>query len=162
MPITVSCPCQNTFRVKDELAGKLIKCPYCQDPVSVPASDIGSAQATSPQYGYETAASTELPQTNPYGDQSSFPYPASQPVGQQQPHMSSLDAIAQNHQAESIQKRHAGGVNGGKVLAGVAMMVGAVIWFFLGLMGNRIFFYPPILFIIGLVAFIKGLVGSSD
>ena len=38
----------------------------------------------------------------------------------------------------------------------------AVVWFVLGLMADRIFFYPPILFVVGLVAFIKGLVGGGD
>ena len=37
------------------------------------------------------------------------------------------------------------------------MMVGAVVWFVVGLFLNIIFFYPPVLFIIGLIAFIKGL-----
>ncbi len=37
-------------------------------------------------------------------------------------------------------------------------MILAVAWFVLGLLLlNRIFFYPPIMFVIGLVAFLKGL-----
>ncbi len=44
------------------------------------------------------------------------------------------------------------------VFGGIAMMVGAVIWFFVGLQFDYVFFYPPILFIMGLIAFIKGLV----
>jgi hypothetical protein len=36
-------------------------------------------------------------------------------------------------------------------------MVIAVIWFVVGLAGGIIFFYPPVLFIIGLVALCKGL-----
>lgn len=53
-------------------------------------------------------------------------------------------------------------MNGGKVLAGVGMMVGAVVWFVLGLMADRIFFYPPVLLIIGLVTMVKGLMGHTD
>ena len=41
-------------------------------------------------------------------------------------------------------------------------MVIAVVWFGLGLAGDRIFFYPPILFLFGLVAFVRGLLGYSE
>lgn len=42
-------------------------------------------------------------------------------------------------------------------LAGVLIMVIAVVWFVCGLYMNWIFYYPPVLFIVGLIAFIKGL-----
>jgi len=35
------------------------------------------------------------------------------------------------------------------IWGGIGMMVGAVVWFVLGWMAGRIFFYPPILFVIG-------------
>lgn len=40
-------------------------------------------------------------------------------------------------------------------------MLGAVVWFVLGLMGGRIFFYPPIMFVVGMVAVVKGVMGSE-
>ena len=43
------------------------------------------------------------------------------------------------------------------IWGGVAMMVGAVVWFVVGWMAGRIFFYPPILFVLGIVAVGKGL-----
>ena len=43
------------------------------------------------------------------------------------------------------------------VLGGVVMIVIAAIWFFVGLAAGRIFFYPPILAVIGVFAVIKGL-----
>jgi uncharacterized membrane protein YvbJ len=43
------------------------------------------------------------------------------------------------------------------VWGGVAMMTIAVVWFFGALSFGWVFFYPPILFLIGLYAFIKGL-----
>jgi hypothetical protein len=49
-----------------------------------------------------------------------------------------------------------GSTNAG-VIGGLLMMVVAVVWFVVGYAGGRIFFYPPILFIIGLVAAGKGL-----
>jgi hypothetical protein len=40
---------------------------------------------------------------------------------------------------------------------GILAMIGAVVWFIAGLMNGVLFFYPPILFVIGLGAFFKGL-----
>ena len=42
------------------------------------------------------------------------------------------------------------------------MMVIAVVWFVGGLAADIIFFYPPVLFIVGLVAFFKGLAGGES
>jgi hypothetical protein len=51
-------------------------------------------------------------------------------------------------------------INGG-VAGGLLAMVIAIVWFVLGLINDWIFFYPPILFILGLVAFFKGLAGEE-
>ncbi|MEM7475541.1 MAG: hypothetical protein AAF483_11175 [Planctomycetota bacterium] len=50
----------------------------------------------------------------------------------------------------------------GSAVGGLLAMIGAVVWFVVGYMAGYIFFYPPILFIIGLVGFIRGLVGGGD
>ena len=50
---------------------------------------------------------------------------------------------------------------GAGVLGGVIMILIAVVWFVLGLMANRIFFYPPILFCIGIFAIVKGLLEGN-
>ncbi len=43
------------------------------------------------------------------------------------------------------------------VMGGVVMMVIAVVWFVVGYQAGRIFYYPPVLFLIGLYALIKGI-----
>jgi predicted Zn finger-like uncharacterized protein len=48
------------------------------------------------------------------------------------------------------------GFNAG-IAGGAFLMLASVVWFFGGLAFGIIFFYPPILFIIGLVAFIRGI-----
>ncbi len=46
----------------------------------------------------------------------------------------------------------------GQVLIGIAMMVGAVVWFVGGLMMfDRIFLYPPVMFVLGAISSGKGL-----
>ena len=42
------------------------------------------------------------------------------------------------------------------VAGGILMMVGAIIWFVVGYMAGYIYFYPPILFVLGLISMIKG------
>ncbi len=37
------------------------------------------------------------------------------------------------------------------VMIGIMMIVGALIWFFAGLVAGTIFFYPPILLVLGIV-----------
>jgi len=44
---------------------------------------------------------------------------------------------------------------GGQV-PGIIMLVGAVVWFVAGLGAGRIYLYPPVLAILGLVATLKG------
>ena len=46
----------------------------------------------------------------------------------------------------------------GKILSGIGMMVGSVVWFVVGLFMGIIFFYPPFLFIFGVIALITGIV----
>jgi hypothetical protein len=50
----------------------------------------------------------------------------------------------------------------GKLWSGVGMMVGAVVWFVVGLAFNRIFFYPPVLFIFGVISFFTGLIDGDN
>lgn len=47
------------------------------------------------------------------------------------------------------------------ILGGTLMMLVAVVWFVLGMMGGIIFFYPPILFIIGCYGVVKGVLEGN-
>ena len=75
--------------------------------------------------------------------------------------------------ARQVEERESGGglqthqpslehrvLNGGMAGGALAMLI-AVVWFAAGLMNDWVFFYPPILFILGLIAFIKGLTGEE-
>jgi len=52
-------------------------------------------------------------------------------------------------------------LNGGVVGGSIAMLI-AVVWFVAGLAVGIIFYYPPFLFIIGLIGFVKGLMSRDD
>jgi hypothetical protein len=49
-----------------------------------------------------------------------------------------------------------GSLNAGSV-GGLLMMLIAVVWFVGGLAAGIIFIYPPILFVLGVIALVKGL-----
>ena len=53
-----------------------------------------------------------------------------------------------------------GGSNVG-VIGGLLMIVIAIVWFVVGLAVGYIFFYPPVLLVIGIIAVVKGLAGRS-
>lgn len=53
-----------------------------------------------------------------------------------------------------------GNTNGG-ILGGVLMMIIAIVWFVGGLFAGYIFYYPPILLIVGMVAVGKGLFSND-
>ncbi len=50
---------------------------------------------------------------------------------------------------------------GASILGGVALMLAASAWFVIGLTADTVFLYPPVLFLIGLFAFIKGVLGGG-
>jgi hypothetical protein len=47
------------------------------------------------------------------------------------------------------------------IVTGLLMMVGAVVWFVLGLMAGWIYFYPPVLFVLGIGAVVRGFMGAE-
>lgn len=162
MPITVLCPCQNEYRVKDELAGKRIKCPHCKQPVDVPMYDQPVPAAQSDPYDQYSQDShgTAYAAGAAFGHQNPDDEYQLQPTGIENENPYQPPAQHDGY-GPAPTKSHSSGVNGGAIMAGVGMMVGAVIWFVVGMAAGRIFFYPPILFIFGLVSFVKGLIGSE-
>ncbi|MBP3958801.1 hypothetical protein J8F10_26445 [Gemmata sp. G18] len=75
------------------------------------------------------------------------------------------DSIAKKKKRQAPQSESSGQSLEGRVFnggfwGGLLAMVVAVIWFFAGLMNDTLFFYPPILFVIGLGAIFKG--GRSE
>src|SRR6185436_18452823 len=48
MPIKVTCACGAAFAAKDELAGRAVKCPKCQQPLKIPAAGGAPAAPKKP------------------------------------------------------------------------------------------------------------------
>lgn len=98
----------------------------------------------------------------PWGDLNSYDDPANDPYSDNSyestsalPARSRKGGATQKYKAETAPAK-SGGSTDGSVVVGILMMVGAVVWFFGGLAFGYIFYYPPILFVLGLISTIKG------
>lgn len=157
MPISFSCTsCGRALRVKDELAGRQILCPDCQTKLTVPTPESeGLPSFEPPPLPSESAYREEQPQTEL----------AYQRTGERLPPRPELE---DEFDDEPIRRRPPpkpakefwttnAGIGGG-----LLMMVIGVVVFVLCLFLDRISIWGPIIFIIGLVAFIKGLVNRES
>jgi len=171
MPIPLRCPCGRPFRIKGEMAGKKIRCPYCAAVLLVPAPEA--------ERGAEDEALDFL-LTEPSGEEGPErsavraeppPAPPPDPVARAPlPPARSAPRKVLAYREEPGEERRApraafeegwfGNVNAG-MFGGLLMMLIAVVWFVVGLAAGIIFFYPPILLVIGLVAFVKGMMGRD-
>jgi hypothetical protein len=134
--------------VPDEHAGKRVRCPGCGT-----VSDIPLPQA---------AVSEPIPEAIPEAPEAEG-YQLGEPIDQPQP-----QERRKRPKSRSKPKKKRGffsdmdttpesGMSNAGVILGVLMMVGAVVWFVLGIFAGWVFYYPPILFIVGIVAVVKGI-----
>lgn len=61
MPIRVTCQCGKSFAAPDNLAGKRVKCPACQQPLAIPEAATAGAAAAAP--AAKSAAPPKQPAT---------------------------------------------------------------------------------------------------
>lgn len=158
-PLEYDCPlCRGRFAVPAASAGSAVRCPHCQGAVAL-GVPTGPAQAGAPPAPARKAPSSGRPPLTRGCPQ----------CGQRTPvERSRCDACgtfftvaAEAHEREAQGDPWRGyaperaafnlGVVGGLILIGIA-----AVWFFVGWQMGYIFFYPPILALLGVVALIKG------
>ena len=152
MAIAVTCSgCNRTMKVKDDFAGRRALCPFCKAEVVVPSQERAGERS-----GYSVADDDPPSRVDRDDEPRRRPRPRDEDEDdRRRPRLRDRDEDIE------VRKKKSGGTNGG-VLTGILMMVGALIWFFGALAVGVFFIYPPILFIVGLVTFIKGLSGNSE
>jgi hypothetical protein len=64
MPIKVTCQCGKSFAAKDELAGKAVKCPNCQQPLRIPGTPAPAAPPAAGIAAPLPSAATRQPATS--------------------------------------------------------------------------------------------------
>jgi hypothetical protein len=184
--IRLDCTCGKSYRLKKEVQpGRTIRCPACgngltvPEPTPVPAAvgiqdpeqDEFEALMASAAVGPNVAAPESHRAPLPPVPPSATVPMAPPPLAQQQPVSWAPSSTLTYAQAQARQKGKRqprvvfeqgwfGSVNSGAI-GGILMMIIAAVWFVVGLSFNRIFFYPPILFVIGAIAVIKGLLGGN-
>src|SRR5207247_6470440 len=181
MSIQFTCDCGKSIRVKEELAGRTGRCPHCGAKLTIPAAPPKPRNADDEAGDFLLADSTNeqvISRPSPTSIKAADDKTAVRPGTPTTPAPSPEAARAAGPKAGSSlaklfapkkkkpptgdePKEWSGGIAiHPSILPGLAMMAGAAIWFFVGLAAGRIFFYPPILFCLGIAAIITGFRGS--
>jgi hypothetical protein len=162
MPIRLTCDCGVTLQAKDEHAGKKTRCPKCSKILEIPAA------APPPAPPEEEYIPDALPADDGQKVQAGNAYDFADEPPPRPKVREPLERPRVKKNGNKAAAQGGGGFFGPEmagmrygVLGGLAMMAIAVIWFVVGLFFDYIFFYPPILFIIGIVAVVKGLMSGN-
>jgi hypothetical protein len=182
MLIPLRCSCGRELKLKEELAGKKIRCPQCKAICAVPEilaeveeeepvlEVLPAEEAEGPprRKTGRTAIQVEppevLPVARPAADDAISARPLYRSKDEDRPRKRRRPKLYREDKRSAplvaFEPGWFGSVNSG-VAGGLLMILIAVVWFGLGLAAGRIFFYPPILFVIGLIAIFKGCLGGS-
>ena len=168
--IVVSCRCGQQFSAPSHLVGQQVPCPVCQQPILIQAAggfaDPFGALPASPVASNDLWRDLPQQQTwpppQPQWGQQQPPFPYSPPAFAPQQEVSPNAALAHQYMANAhrheVEKGQEMDVWGnGQIYSGILTMTIAVLWFFGGLLVGIIFFFPPIMFIGGMIALINGI-----
>ncbi len=150
-PQVVACLCGQRFRAEPHLAGTQVQCPMCNRPLHIPCGSI-AASATQATASHTASAVDDL-----WGD---LPKPPSQFAGValSPAHANHANQILFSARTEVTKKnKDLDAWATGKIVSGIAMIAGSILWFALGLLAGWIYLYPPIMFVTGVIALINGL-----
>jgi hypothetical protein len=164
MPIRISCDCGRALRLRDECAGKRIRCPECQKVLAVPEAVVETSGFNVEQNPKPNQSVSTRPKEPPIpvrpprddDDEDNRPRAKRKPL--------SSDPMLKDYYRRTAKPRRRGPsiAVSPAVITGVLMMVIAVVWFVLALSLGWIFFYPPVMFVLGLVAVVKGFMGYDE
>lgn len=168
--VSVVCPsCNKRLLVPGTSLGKQGRCPACQtvftleqlyeaETVAPPANDLWGTATPANSFG---SPSNTLLGSSGNDDYQLQPAANNFTSNNYSSTLNSPYASPQVNAVPAYKTPEKGQFWDSSVLGGIALMVIAVVWFFGGLAVNIIFFYPPILFIIGLVVLVKGIFAGS-
>jgi hypothetical protein len=158
MAIGIRCECGRAMSVKEELAGREIRCPTCKTAMLVP----GLREPVPDEVEVEVLDQDTI---------KSGPPPARRKKsGVDDECEDELPSIRKKRKRRRRRSEESGWsmpelpriAVSPTIWMGLAMMVGAVVWFFTALALGWIFFYPPVMFVLGALAVFRGLAGQED
>jgi hypothetical protein len=174
MAISFGCVCGKQLKVTDEFAGKRARCPACAGVVIVPmpvkeplAPEDAAFEMLSEGPDPAPAPRVLKPAARQWEEVDEKPYQVNTALNEPPTTKKSTREIPK-FKAKKIQRREArnrgrSGVSiNSNVVTGGLLMLGAVVWLIVGLAAGWIFYYPPIMFIGGLVTMVKGFAGHED
>src|SRR5262249_37356269 len=148
-----------------ELAGRKVRCPDCKQVLTVPRPQAEEEiEALDLLLADEPPAAR--PARRPEPDDAVFdrkqvrrpppvpPPPVKEPFEPPRPR-------ARERKRKRPERSGGGIAVNAEIITGILMMVGAAVWFFLGLAAGFIYFYPPILFVLGIAAVVRGFTGGG-
>jgi hypothetical protein len=172
MSIPETCACGKQLQAPDEYAGKRVKCPACGSAFAVPLPEpepAGEEPEAPPddEHFAEQPRSRDREESNPFAfddderdRERGRDRDRDRDRGRDRDWDRGRDLDVRRERPKPVAQ---GGITNAGVGGGLLAMGGAALWFCVGLFAfDRFFFYPPILFILGLIAVIKGLAGGGD
>ncbi|MBI2807178.1 MAG: hypothetical protein HYX68_19525 [Planctomycetes bacterium] len=179
MSIQVECDCGRMFRVKDDKAGRKVRCPECDEVVRVPEAEEEEDDSAS-----AIAVAPKLPPRKPpkptFDDADDEPRQKSrrrvdedeeegEDEDRRRPKSKRRrdddDEPDDRRRSRSRDKSDASFSQPSTALAtigvGLLMILGSIVWFVGGLFFDIIFFYPPVLFVLGIIAVVRGAMQRS-
>ncbi len=160
--------CGAVLRLKEEYVGRRIKCPKCGTAFVVPELEpewdeedplfsIASQSATPPRESPavtvpgQSLGNVEMATSTP-----SYLQPPAAPMASPAFAAKTQDLADQR----AAKEQRSGAMR--QIGLGAVIMSVAAIWFVGGLMAGWFFYYPPLLFIVGIITVIKGCFGYSE
>jgi len=179
MSIPVKCGCGRTLLLKPEFAGKRVKCPLCKAGLLVPKEEadeesVSDIEVVEKEKEFESDFEI-VDEPKP----AVKPAPANAIVATPRARAKIDDRLddppprppkprrrrrSRHYDDYPEPRRYRGGgisISQG-VIAGAVMMAVAVAWLVLGLMLGWLFYYPPILFILGIVRIARSILNGDD
>jgi phage FluMu protein Com len=159
MTIAVRCTgCQSKLNAPPAAAGKSMKCPKCQAVLRVPAAEPEGFEVVKDDFEV-----VDEPPPIPKPPMASAPKQRPTLKRDHDEEDEDDDRPRKSGKKRKRQREEQSAGASGNMITGILMMVGAVAWFVAGIVWmDRIFFYPPILFVLGLVAMVRGMTGKHD
>lgn len=162
MPITLPCACGKSFRVKDELAGRKVRCPGCGGVLAVPTPEADVEAAALEALLDASAGAAEAP-TPASRSHSEISFRTSEEHLQTAPLPRQPQPLPLTQRKTKPRKERRAEwsmpmivVNREIVLGGLAILA-AVAWFLFGLAVGRLYLIgPSVLFASGVGAIIRG------
>jgi hypothetical protein len=150
--------------VKDELAGRKVRCPSCQGALTVPANEETFGVRPDEPEERRSAVRSEPPRkAPPLRDTEDWDGPRRRREDDDdrplRPRLEEdEDYPRPRKRRPRIERDRPPGESPMNTIIGGAIAMGiAVVWFVAGLFFDWVFFYPPILFVIGLISLCQGL-----